>query len=398
MPTKEKAKPTVKRQAAAPPAERLNFASLVAAIRQAHDHCAAQANRAVNVSLTLRNWVIGWYIREYEQNGADRARYGANLFEKLSERLRQNASIEYHPRELRRCREFYTAYPQIGGTLSPTFNHMLPAATWKSLISESAAKDAVSIRGTLSPELRLPTDRLVNSLSFSHFAELIAIDDPLKRTFYEIESIRGNWSVRVLKRQIATLYFERSGLSRKPEKLAAMVKAGAEQAEPKLAIRDPYIFEFLGLKAQDAVEESDLEAALVTHLREFLLELGNGFCLEAQQKSIVIGNTRGFVDLVFYHRVLKCHVLVDLKVDDLRHEHIGQLNTYVTWYRKHMMADGDNPPVGLLLCTQKDHALVEYALAAIDNRLFVSKYQLELPSKEDLRRFLEEKRREVGDP
>ena len=207
----------------------------------------------------------------------------------------------------------------------------------------------------------------------------------------------GPVTVRALKRQIATLYFERSGLSRKPEKLATMVKAGAEQAEPRLAIRDPYIFEFLGLRAQDAVEESDLEAALVTHLREFLLELGNGFCLEAQQKSIVIGNTRGFVDLVFYHRVLKCHVLVDLKVDAIRHEHIGQLNTYVTWYRKHMMAEGDNPPVGLLLCTQKDHALVEYALAAIGNRLFVSKYQLELPSKEDLQRFLEEKRREVED-
>ena len=175
-----------------------------------------------------------------------------------------------------------------------------------------------------------------------------------------------------------------------------MVKAGAESAEPKLAIRDPYVFEFLGLKAQEAVEESDLEAALVARLREFLLELGHGFCLEAQQKSIVIGKTRGFVDLVFYHRILKCHVLIELKVDEFRHEHIGQLNTYVTWYRKHMMAAGDNPPVGLLLCTQKDHALVEYALAAVDNHLFVSKYQVELPSKDELRHFLEEKRRELG--
>jgi hypothetical protein len=167
-------------------------------------------------------------------------------------------------------------------------------------------------------------------------------------------------------------------------------------AEPKLAIRDPYIFEFLGLKAEDAVQESDLEAALVANLREFLLELGHGFCLEAQQKSIVIGNTRGFVDLVFYHRILKCHVLVELKVDEFRHEYIGQLNTYVTWYHKNMMAEGDNPPVGLLLCTQKDHALVEYALAAINNRLFVSKYQVQLPSKEELQRFLEGKRQELG--
>ena len=211
---------------------------------------------------------------------------------------------------------------------------------------------------------------LVERLSFTHLVELIAIDDPLKRAFYEIECIRGNWSVRQLKRQIATLYFERLGLSKDKEKLASMVKA---------------------------VAESDLEPALVDNLWDFLLELGHGFCLEAQQKSIVIGNTRGFVDLVFYHRILKCHVLVELKVDAFHHEQIGQLNTYVTWYGKHMMAAGDNPPVGLLLCTQKDHALVEYALAAIDNRLFVSKYEVELPSKDELQRFLETKRRELGD-
>ena len=203
--------------------------------------------------------------------------------------------------------------------------------------------------------------------------------------------------MRQLKRQIATLYFERSGLSKDKEKLAATVRAGAETAEPKLAIRDPYVFEFLGLKAKDAVEEADFEAALVANLRDFLLELGHGFCLEAQQKSIVIGNTRGYVDLVFYHRVLRCHVLVELKVDEFRHEHIGQLNTYVTWYHKHMMAEGDNPPVGLLLCTQKDHVLVQFALAAVDNRLFVSKYQVELPSREELQRFLEGKRRDLAD-
>lgn len=237
---------------------------------------------------------------------------------------------------------------------------------------------------------------LLDALSFTHFAELIVIEDPLRRAFYEAECLRGHWSVRALKRQIATLYFERSGLSSDKQKLAVMVKARADMAEPKLAIRDPYVFELLGLKTKDAVEESDLEAALVTNLRDFLLELGHGFCLESQQKSIVIGNTRGFVDLVFYHRILRCHVLVELKVDEFRHEHIGQLNTYVTWYRRNMMAKGDNPPVGLLLCTQKDHALVEYALAGIDNRLFVSKYQVELPSREELQRFLEDKRRELG--
>ena len=236
---------------------------------------------------------------------------------------------------------------------------------------------------------------MVQRLSFTHLVELLAIEDPLKRAFYEIECIRGNWSVRALKRQIATLYYERSGLSTDKEKLAKMEHAVAEKAEPKLAIRDPYIFEFLGLKASEVVTESILEEALLDNLREFLMELGHGFCLEARQKSIVIGNTRGFVDLVFYHRILKCHILIELKVDTFSHEHLGQLNTYVSWYRKHMTTEGDNPPVGLLLCTQKDHALVEYATANMDNRLFVSKYQFELPSKEELERFLQEKRREI---
>lgn len=384
---------------------RLNFSALVAAIRQAHEQCAAHATRAVNVSLTLRNWVIGWYIREYEQNGADRATYGEGLLDALAERLKGEGIKDLAARTLRQCRQFYTVYSRIWQTPSAeSLRALLPVPIWRTLTAKfdrmvpakHGAKVPSKIRESPTPELGVAAGKLLITLSFSHLVELTAIEDPLKRAFYEIECIRGHWSVRALKRQIATLYFERSGFSNDKEKLAAMVKAGAETAEPTLAIRDPYIFEFLGLKAKDAVEESDLEAALVANLRDFLLELGHGFCLEAQQKSIVIGNARGFVDLVFYHRILRCHVLVELKVDEFRHEHIGQLNTYVTWYRRHMMAEGDNPPVGLLLCTQKDHALVEYALAGIDNRLFVSKYQVELPSKEELQRFLEEKRRELG--
>lgn len=227
-------------------------------------------------------------------------------------------------------------------------------------------------------------------------AALIAIDDLLKRTFYEAECIRGNWSVRELKRQIGSLYYERSGLSENKEKLAEIVQSCAEQAPPTLAIRDPYIFEFLGLKSKEVMSESDLEDALLDKLQDFLLELGHGFCFEARQKRILIGDTYGFVDLVFYHRILKCHVLIDLKIENFTHENIGQLNTYVSWYRKNMMTDRDNRPIGILLCTQKDHALVEYALAGMDNSLFVSKYQLELPSKEDIQRFLEENIRETS--
>jgi predicted nuclease of restriction endonuclease-like (RecB) superfamily len=236
----------------------------------------------------------------------------------------------------------------------------------------------------------VPGKKLVEKLSFTHLAELIKIDDPLKRTYYEVECIKGCWSVRELKRQIASLYYERSGLSKNKEKLAEMVRSGAEAAEPKLAIRDPYIFEFLGLKPKEVMGESDLEDGLLDKLQDFLLELGHGFCFEDRQKRILIGDTYGFIDLVFYHRILKCHVLIDLKLEKFSHENIGQLNTYVSWYKQNMMVEGDNPPIGLLLCTQKDNPLVEYALAGMDNHLFVSKYQLELPKTEQLQTFLQE--------
>ncbi len=405
MPAKRKTRPAVRRKVRSPARTDggLNFAALVASIRQVHEHCAASVSRTINTTLTLRNWAIGAYIREYEQNGADRAKYGDALIEKLAEKLIGVGLERMDERELRRYRLFYMTYPRIRESVTPEFVPLLPASIWQSLTAKSAAQQvthsagkAVSgIREPLTPELAVPLGKLFTSLSFTHLADLIAIDDPLKRAFYEIECIRGNWSVRVLKRQIATLYFERSGLSRNKEKLAALVRTGVETAEPKLAIRDPYIFEFLGLRATDAMAESDLEAALLENLQKFLLELGHGFCLEAQQKSIVIGKTRGFVNLVFYHRILKCHVLVELKVDEFRHEHLGQLNTYLTWYRKHMMVEGDNPPVGLLLCTGKDHALVQYATASIDNRLFVSKYAVELPTKQELEKFLHAKHQEM---
>jgi predicted nuclease of restriction endonuclease-like (RecB) superfamily len=195
--------------------------------------------------------------------------------------------------------------------------------------------------------------------------------------------------VRELRRQIASLYFERSGLSRDKAKLARLANDGAEMEEPRLTIRDPYIFEFVGLKAREVMGESHLEDQLLDKLQEFLLELGHGFCFEARQKRILIGDAHGFVDLVFYHRILKCHVLIELKLQAFSHANIGQLNTYVSWYARNMMAEGDNPPVGILLCTQKDHALVEYALAGMDNQLFVSKYQLHLPDREQLQRELE---------
>jgi predicted nuclease of restriction endonuclease-like (RecB) superfamily len=195
---------------------------------------------------------------------------------------------------------------------------------------------------------------------------------------------------------MGSLYYERSGLSWNKQKLAELAQQGAEQATPQLTIRDPYVFEFLGLTPREVMSESHLEDQLIDKLEVFLLELGHGFCFEARQKRILIGDEHFFVDLVFYHRILKCHVLVELKLAQFSQENIGQLNTYVSWYRKNMMTEGDNPPIGILLCTDQNHALVEYALAGMDNQLFVSKYQLELPKKDEMRRFIEAQLRDAG--
>ena len=363
----------------------LTFNSLIAQIRQIDERLAAQAGKAVNISLTLRNWFIGLYIAMFELNGADRATYGEALLPELSKALRKHAVSNSGRRQLYNYLQFYRTYPQIVRTVSAQFKHMLP----------EVLRGTAKVR-TASAQLTIPPEKLLGCLTYSHFELLISVEDAIKRTFYEIECMRGNWSVRELKRQIASLYCERTGLSRNKKKLAEIIRSNTEQAEPKLAIRDPYVFEFLGIKSREVMEESDLEDCLLDKLQEFLLELGHGFCFEARQKRILIGGHHGFIDLVFYHRILKCHVLVELKVDEFSHEHLGQLNTYVNWYKKHQMTPGDNPPVGILLCTQKDYALVEYALAGMGNTLFVSKYQLELPSKEKMQRFLEEQINEVG--
>jgi len=374
----------------------LTFAELVLSIRQANDLFLAQASKAVNISLTLRNWAIGYYIERYERLGVDRAKYGERLMDDLSETLRKLGLSRCDRRELYRYRQFYLTYPQIVEAAAPQLTAVLQnKQQWQLLAVKTKQKIAGSIVESLTPQLTNSGQTLLSRLSFTHFAELLEIQDSLKRVFYEVECIRGNWSVRELKRQIATLYYERTGLSRNKKKLASLVEQTSEKQEARLPIRDPYIFEFLGLKSKEVMGESDIEDALLDKLQEFLLELGYGFCFEARQKRILIGSKQCFVDMVLYHRILKCHVLIELKVDEFNHEHLGQLNTYVNWYKKNVMTERDNPPVGILLCTQKDHALVEYALAGMNNKLFVSKYQLELPKKEEMEKFIEEQMKEV---
>jgi predicted nuclease of restriction endonuclease-like (RecB) superfamily len=352
------------------------FESLVRAIAETHSYFAARTSCAINVGLTLRNWSIGCHIQEFEQRGAERATYGSKLFETLSVSLSLDEGIKYHPRELRRCRQFYNAYPQIWGALPPESRDLL--------MSRSPRRMKRSTSGKYST----PAKHLLASLSFTHFVELLGIADPMKRAFYEIEAVRGHWTSRELARQIGAALFERTALSRNKSCVVDLAHQAAEIATPENTIRDPYVFEFLGLKTRDVFQESDLEQALLDRLQEFLLELGRGFCFEARQKRIVIGDEHYFIDLVFYHRILRRHVLIELKREKFRHEHLGQLNTYLNWYRRHEMVEGDNVPIGLLLCSSKDEALVEYALPGVDAQLFVSRYQLELPKKDELERFL----------
>lgn len=359
-----------------------HFQDLIQAITLAHQELAQQATKAVNTSLTIRNWLFGYYIVEYELNGADRANYGEKLIESLAQQLSDIPRTQ--KRELNRYRQFYRLYPQIAFGLP---GHLIQRLALPGRIN-------AEIGETASPQMSKP-DLLLQSLSFSHFELLIALDDANKRRFYEYECLRANWSVRELKRQINSLYFERSGLSTDPQKLSELTLIQTKQTTSQLTVRDPYLFEFLGLTPQEVMSESALEAQLLAKLQAFLLELGHGFCFEANQKRILIGETYYYIDLVFYHRILKCHVLVELKLEAFTHENIGQLNTYVSWYRKNMMAAGDNPPIGILLCTDKDHALMEYALAGMDNQIFVSKYLLALPNKENMQRFLEEQKRKL---
>ena len=313
----------------------------------------------------------------------------------LAARLKKQGWERCDRRELYRFRHFYITYPGIVESLTPQSLILPELQPLMALLPKSS----IPIRETVNPESQIveaATPQLIHRLSFTHFSELIQLPTETQRRFYEAECIRGHWSVREWRRQIASLYYERSGLSKNKARLSAIAHAKAETLQPAQIIRDPYIFEFLGLRSRDVMGESDLEDALLDRLQEFLLEMGHGFCFEARQKRLLIGDEHFFVDLVFYHRLLKCHVLVELKTSAFSHEHLGQLNTYVAYYKKHEMSSGDQPPVGILLCTRKNEALVEFALGDLSNKLFVSRYAVEMPKRQEMERFLMQIGKEVG--
>ncbi len=229
---------------------------------------------------------------------------------------------------------------------------------------------------------------LISELSFSHFIELTREDDLLKRTFYEVHAIQGSWSLKELQRQMGSLLYERTGLSTDKTGLIQDINEKAEPSTPEGIMRDPYVFEFVGLEPKEKFAESELEEALISHLQVFLLELGRRFCFEARQKRLTIDGEHYYVDLVFYHRILKCHVIIDLKTRKFKHTDAGQMNFYLNYYVDNEIEEGDNPPVGIVLCTDKKSSTVKYATGSLENQLFVSRYQVELPTVEELQEFI----------
>lgn len=364
-----------------------SFSDLASVIQTTHDAAQSSAVKAINRMQTMRNWLIGYYIVEFEQHGKDRAEYGAQLLKRLEERVNRKGLTR---NTFQSSRIFYRMYPQMAENFR---NRICPTVSCKSVEDtitqplEGASKLADVICPTTSGKFVTAGEILVSRLSFSHINEIMKVNDPLARYFYEQECIKCTWSVRELRRQISTNLYFRTGISGNPEKMLSLPSLQGHDSAA-LQIRQPFTFEFLGLKAQEIVSEHDLEDALISHLQEFILEFGKGFCFEARQKRIIIDDEYYYPDLVFYNRILHCSVIIEVKNEEFSHENLGQLNAYVSYYRENEMQPGDNPPVGILLCTRKGKKMVEYALAGMDNQLFVSTYMLQLPDKKILEDFL----------
>lgn len=355
-----------------------SFNDLASIVQTTHDAAQSSAVKAINRMQTMRNWLIGYYIVEFEQHGKDRAEYGTQLLKKLEERVDRKGLTTTL---FKWARKFYRLYPQMMENLPipicATVMHQL----------QPIENKEDTIGASMTHQFVTPGKTIISHLSFTHLREIMTLDDPLARYFYEQECIKCTWSVRELRRQISTNLFVRAGISTNPEKLLSLPSVQGHDST-ELQIRQPFTFEFLGLKAQEVVDEHDLEDALISHLQEFILELGKGFCLEARQKRIIIDDEYYYPDLVFYNRILHCGVIIELKNEEFSYENFGQLNAYVSHYRENEMQPGDNPPIGILLCTRKGKKMVEYALAGMDNNLFVSTYMLQLPDKKTLEEFL----------
>ena len=363
-------------------------------IESIHTYFHNYANRQVNYAYTLRNWLIGMYLFEVEQKGKDRAEYGENLYRNIAKDLKSKKIKGMSFTNLHLFKKFFLTYPSIIQLLPEQFllsdNQNITIVQslteqfniTQSLIGKSGKKSKVTSIANENPSLFL------SKISYSHILEFVKINGDLQRSFYEIQTIKNNWTVRQLQREINSMLYERTGLSSNKEILLDKLKNDTISNFSEI-VKSPYILEFLNIPEKSSYSENDLETALINNLQEFLIELGNGFCFEARQKRISFNNKHYKIDLVFYHRILKCHILLDLKIGDFDHADAGQMNVYLNYYKENEMTANDNPPIGIILCSQKDNALVHYATGGLSQEIFVSKYMLQLPTEEELKNLIE---------
>ncbi len=370
-----------------------SFVQLVALCRFAHEEMRQHAARSVNTSLVVRNWLIGWYIVEFQQRGEDRAAYGDRVIPRLSNELKNALGRGFSSRNLEIYRKFYLASQSISQTMSevsprPVISPEGVRANIPQTVS--ALSESVNI-SRISAELGESF-----RLSWSHYVVLLTVDNADERRFYEIEATENSWSVRELERQIASSLYERLALGRDEGEVRRLSQEGHVVERAGDLIKSPLVLEFLGLEERPSYSEDQLETAIIDRLEQFLLELGKGFLFEARQKRFTFDNDHFYVDLVFYNRLLRCYVLIDLKRDKLTHQDLGQMQMYVNYFDRHVKLHDELPTVGIVLCRRKNDTLVELTLPA-DANILAPKYQLYLPSKEELRAQVERIQEELGD-
>jgi len=369
-----------------------NYSSLITDLASLIEQGRKTAVRYVNTALVATYWFMGRRIVEYEQKGKERAEYGEELLRCLSDDLTKQFGKGWGEPHLRAVRQFYLIYGDIQKryTLCSKSRESKESKIRYTPGSELIPPETPSTRAQLPP---MESFNNIFPLSWSHYRLLMRLDESFKREFYEAECISGNWSVRQLDRQIQSMLYERTALSKR--KLSVISKAHEKPipVRPEDEIKDPYILEFLGLK--DEYSESQLEEALVRHLEHFLLELGIGFTFVARQKRITLEGSHYRLDLILYHRILRCLVAIDLKIGEFTHADAGQMNLYLNYLKDKERLPDENNPIGIILCSDKKRTVVEYALGGMSNKIFASKYRLQLPDPEVLKTEIEHERQRL---
>lgn len=370
-------------------------------IRQILESARVNVARSVNTTQVMAYWLIGREIVEEEQRGQRRAGYGERLLTELSGKLSGEFGKGVSVRNLEHCRNFYSEYPRLlDGKISNALRSIFPKAGTTEISyavrSKSDSETATEIPHAARDQSWEP-GRLHSDLSWTHHRTLLRVNKPQARAFYEIEALKNNWSARELERQINSLLFERLALSKDKKGLMKLATKGHDVQQPADIFKDPIVIEFLGLPETPRLVETDLEQALINNLQAFLLELGKGFAFIARQERLTLDGDHFYIDLVFYHTVLKCYVIIDLKTGKLTHQDLGQLQLYVNYYDRERRTEGDNPTLGLILCADKNDAVVKYTLGPDqENKIFASRYKLYLPTeaqlKTEIRRELKELR------